>query len=89
MTLQCYAPTWCMEKVHLDIFYNHVLTQLFHLVPRDVFLQEKSQLKVELEQVQNELIICKATLEKEQEGRSIMEKDHRLLLAEKRDLLSE
>ena len=58
-------------------------------VDRELFLQEKSQLRVEVEQLEHELALCRATLAKEQEWKSQMETNHRMLLTEKRDLLTE
>ena len=52
-------------------------------------MKDKAELKAEVEQLQHELTLCKATLTKEDEWKAQMESDHRLLLAEKRDLLSQ
>lgn len=53
---------------------------------RESFRQERVKLTEEVERLENELALMKVTLQKEMEYKSNMEKSHRSLLVEQRDL---
>jgi len=56
---------------------------------REGFRQERVKLTEEVERLENELALTKVTLQKEMEYKENMEKSHRSLLVEQRDLQSQ
>jgi len=56
---------------------------------REGFRQERVKLTEEVERLENELALIKVTLQKEMEYKENMEKSHRSLLIEQRDLQSQ
>jgi len=68
----------------LALLHNVIMTCF-----REGFRQERVKLTEEVERLENELALMKVTLQKEMEYKANMEKSHRSLLEEQRDLQSQ